>query len=65
MILVAEIANEGLIGTDFLRAHGIIIDFANNRVTSEGQTIIAKCQEGQGQACIVSAKETVVVPAGT
>ena len=48
MVLVAEIANEGLIGTDFLRTHGIIIDFANHRVTFEGQTIIAKCQEGQG-----------------
>ena len=41
MVLVAEIDNEGLIGTDFLRAHGIVIDFANNRVTSKGQTIIA------------------------
>ena len=48
MVLVAQIANEGLIGTDFLRTHGIIINFAKNRVTSEGQTIIAKCQEGQG-----------------
>ena len=46
MVLVAEIANEGLIGTDFLRTHGIVIDFANNRVTSKEETIIAKCQEG-------------------
>ena len=63
--IVAEIANEWLIGTDFLRAHGIVIDFANNKVTSGGVTIIAKCQEGQEQACRVSAKEAVVVPAGT
>ena len=39
MVLVAEIANEGLKGTDFLRVH--VIDFANNRVTSKGETIIA------------------------
>ena len=64
-VLVAEIANEGLIGTDCLRTHGIVFDFANNRVTSEGETIIAKCQEGQEQACRVSVSETVVVPAGT
>ena len=65
MVLVAEISNEGLIGTDFLRAHGIVIDFINTKVTSKGETIIAKCQEGQGRAHRVSAKETVVIPAGT
>ena len=32
MVLVAEIAKEGLIGTDFLRAHGIVFDFANNNI---------------------------------
>ena len=42
MVLVAEIANEGLIGRDFLRTHGIMIDFVNNRVTFNGNTIIAK-----------------------
>ena len=49
MVLVAEIANEGLIGTDCLRTHGIVIDFANNRVTSKGEILIAKSQEGQGR----------------
>ena len=46
MVLVAEIANEGLIGTHFLRTLRIVTDFANNRVTSKGEILIAKCQEG-------------------
>ena len=65
MVLVAEIANEGLIGKDVLRTHAIVIDFANNRATSNGEIIIAKCQEGQDRACRVSVNETVVVPSGT
>ena len=42
-----------------------MIEFANNRVISKGEIIIAKCQEGQDRACRVSVNETVVVPAGT
>ena len=61
MVLVAEIANEGFIGTDFLRTHWIVIDFVNNRVTSKGEIIMAKCQEGQERACRVSVNETVVI----
>ena len=48
MVLVAEIANEGLISTDFLRAHGIVIDFANNKVTSEGEMIIVSGKSRTG-----------------
>ena len=62
MTWVADIANEGLVGTDFLTAHRIIINFVANKVTCDGDPIIARCQEVQER---VSVAETVIVPPGT
>lgn len=64
-ILVADIGNEGLIGTDFLRTHKMVLDFADNKVICEGELLVARCKEGNNRACRVSVSETVIVPAGT
>ena len=64
-VLVADISNEGLIGTDFLKTHKMVLDFAANKVTCEGDVIVARCQEGVNRTCRISVAETVVIPAGT
>ena len=64
-VLVADITNEGLIGTEFLRTHGMVLDFANNQVLCEGEKIVAQCQEGADRACRIAVAETVTIPAGS
>ena len=40
--IVEKLINEGILGTDFLRAHGGSIDFARNKVCLDGEAM-AKC----------------------
>ena len=37
--VVADIANDGLLGFDFMRQHKVIIDFARNQISCEGKTL--------------------------
>ena len=64
-VLIADISNEGLIGTDFLKTHRMILDFAANKVWCDGDLVVARCQEGTNRACRISVAETTVIPAGT
>ena len=50
MVFMANIANEGLIDMDFLRAHRLIIDFVANKISIVGDQITARCQKGQGKS---------------
>ena len=61
MVLVADVANKGLVGTDFLRAHWIIMDFAANKAMCDGDPVIARYQEGSNQTKRVSVAEIVVL----
>ena len=45
MILVVEVANEDFIGTDLLRAHGMIMDFALATESWVSVTLRGKNQE--------------------
>ena len=65
IVLVADIASEGLLGTDFLRLHQMIIDFAANKILSDVDPVIVRCQEGSDQERRVYVAETIVVWAGT
>ena len=53
------------IGTDFLRAYHMIIDFEVNSVICDGNPVIARCQEGSDPARRVFVAEAVVGLAGT
>ena len=64
--LVAEIADEGLLGTDFMRRHGMVIDFADNKLICKGETIEARCcTVGTERACRVIIAETTSIPPGS
>ena len=65
MILVVDIANEGLIGIDSLWAERKINDFVPSKVTCYQDPIIARCREGQERACRVPVAKTEIVAAGT
>ena len=60
--LVANISNEGLLGMDFLQTHHMVIDFSTNKITCEGEVLIARCREGQNHACRVMVAEHVTIP---
>ena len=65
MTLLAEISNEGLLGVDFLRKHQLVIDFGRNRISCNGEEVIAHCRAGMHRACRVMVAEHTVIPAGT
>ena len=65
VVLVADIANESLIGTDFLRAHRMVLDFTANKIICDGDPVIDKCQECSAQAIRVSVAEIIIVPVRT
>ena len=46
MVLLADTADEGLIGMYFLRAHRMVIDFAANKVKRDGDPVVIRCHEG-------------------
>ena len=64
-ILVASIANEGLLGLDFLNSHGLVIDFGTKEVMWEGEPVPSISRRIQTQACRIRLTEDVVIPAGT
>ena len=40
--VVANIANDGLLGFDFMKKHEVVIDFARNQISCEGKTLPAR-----------------------
>jgi transposase InsO family protein len=63
--IVAEIANDGILGTDYLKSHGLVIDFSTNRVTCDGEILVSRCREGTNRVCRVMVAESVILPPGT
>jgi transposase InsO family protein/predicted aspartyl protease len=63
--LVAEISDEGLLGTDFMKKHGMVIDFATNKLICNGETMEARCCAiGTDRVCRVIVAETTNIPPG-
>ena len=56
-VMVADITNQGIIGMDFLQEHKMILDFAQGKLSCEGQEIRAYCRAGTHRACRVSVTE--------
>jgi hypothetical protein len=58
-VIVADIANEGLIGSQFLREHGVILDFERHAVYCNRSTLETICSVG------LTLKETTIIPAAS
>ena len=43
-VIVADVSNEGLIGMDFMKANGMIIDFSTRSVSWGGEKLAAYCR---------------------
>ena len=63
-VLVGEITNEGILGVDFMIAHGLVLDFAANSILCDGKPLVANLKQGTDQVCRVALAESTVVPAG-
>ena len=50
-VLVADVTNAGLIGTDFLRAHGMTLDFSTGSMTCAGEGVMTICRRGIERCC--------------
>ena len=62
LCVVADISNDGILGTDFMKAHGLVMDFSSNKVTCGGETLVARTREGTSRVCRVMVAETVELP---
>ena len=60
--IVADIANDGLFGVDFMKEHGVVIDFAQNQVTCDGNHLQTRFKQHNKRVCRVSLGETTVIP---
>ena len=60
--IIANIANDGLLGVDFMKEHKVVIDFAQNQVTCEGKTLQTRFKQLNNRICRVSLGETTVIP---
>ncbi len=60
--IIADVANDGLLGLDFLKEHGMILDFANGKITCQGEVIVARSREGINRVCRVTVADTVTIP---
>ena len=61
-VIVAEVMNNGLLGLDFLQKHRMVINFANQQITSDGEKVVAQCRAGTYRACRVIAAENTSLP---
>ena len=62
LCIIAETANDGLLGVDFLKKHGVVIDFSRNKVSCDGQTLLTRFKQLNNRICRVSLAETTVIP---
>ena len=60
--IVADIANDGLIGVDFMKKHNVVIDFAKNQISCEGTILQTRFRQLNNRVCRVSLGETTVIP---
>ena len=64
-VIVAKFITDGLLGMDFMRDHGLIIDLARDTVSCEGETIPSLIKgQGRRRCARVTVAETVTIPAG-
>ena len=64
-VKVTNCADDGILGTDFLRRQGVILNFKDNTTTCGGETLKTHCKAVTNRVCRVIAAETVTIPAGT
>ena len=64
-VIVAKFITDGLLGMDFMRDHGLIIDLARDSVSCEGETIPSVIKgKGRRRCARVTVADTVTIPAG-
>ena len=65
-VIIADVSNEGLIGIDFMKAHGVVVlNFDGETVTWGDEPVAAQCRLGKEKACRIQVAENVVIPAGS
>ena len=64
-VIVADIADDGILGTDFLRQHQIIIDFGRKQVICDGENIAARIRCGQDRCSRIIVAENTTIPANS
>ena len=62
--IVACLTNDGILGIDFLREHGGLIDLANDKFTLNGRLMATKNGLSADRCYRVALAERVVIPAG-
>ena len=64
-VIVAQFVTDGLLGMDFMRTHGMVIDLTSCSVSCEGRTVPSELRgRGQRRCARVTVAETVTIPAG-
>lgn len=63
-VIVADISNEGLIGSEFMETHEMVIDFGRRTVWC-GSMEDESRNAGRIKVCRISARETVCIPAAS
>ena len=62
-VIVADIADEGILGTDFFREHQVIIDFGRKKVICDGENIAARVRTSRDKCCRIVVAENTTIPA--
>ena len=60
--IIADIANDGLLGVDFMKRHKVVIDFATNQITCDGKILQTRFKQLNSRVCRVSLGETTIIP---
>ena len=64
-VIVAQFVTDGLLGMNFMRDHGLIIDLANDTVSCEGETMPSILRGRSKRRCArVTVADTITIPAG-
>ena len=63
-LLVADIANDGILGMDFLMEHEISLDFAKKTIRCHDQQVTAHCERTSERTCRIAVAEGVLIPPG-
>ena len=65
LFIVAKLANEGILGTDFLRMYNGSIDFEKNQYSLGGTVMATRSGQSRNKCYRVSLTEKVVIPSGS
>ena len=60
--IIAETSNDGLIGVDFMKEHGVVIDFSRNKISCDGKALPTRFKQLNSRVCRVSLAETTIIP---